>query len=80
MSWGEANFQCEANQYFRLTKLTTKIIAKELVGNITKISTPYTPEYDTKNKEVEFGMNRRYWIGKKRIAHTTSLCRIRTIP
>ncbi|CAL8110694.1 unnamed protein product [Orchesella dallaii] len=62
LTWGEASATCD-KKYFRLAKLATKEKAEMLVDKIAEISEPFTDEYDKKNKEVEFGMDRRYWIG-----------------
>ncbi|ODN05705.1 Asialoglycoprotein receptor 1, partial [Orchesella cincta] len=63
LTWGEASAICD-KKYFRLTMLATREKAQELVDKIASISEPYTPEYDQKYMEVEFGMDRRYWIGE----------------
>ncbi|CAL8110692.1 unnamed protein product [Orchesella dallaii] len=62
LPWGEASAICD-KKYFRLAKLGTREKAQELVDKIESISEKYTPEYDKKYMEIEFGMDRRYWIG-----------------
>ncbi|CAL8070682.1 unnamed protein product [Orchesella dallaii] len=62
LTWGEASAYCDL-KYFRLAMLPTKALAEELVNKIASISEPYSQEYDRKYMSVEFGMDRRYWIG-----------------
>ncbi|CAL8110696.1 unnamed protein product [Orchesella dallaii] len=62
MTWGDAAMYCN-EKYFRLTVLPALDNAKGLIDKIKTLSKPYDPGYDKLYKEVEFGMDRRYWIG-----------------
>ncbi|CAL8110318.1 unnamed protein product [Orchesella dallaii] len=62
MTWGEAATYCNY-KYLRLAVLDEVMSAEQLIGKLSNISEPYTDEYDKKNATVEFGMDRRYWIG-----------------
>lgn len=65
MSWGEALIACE-NAEAHLIVLSTVERAKQLVNSIAmNITEKYEKifEYERKYRSVEFGPDRRYWIG-----------------